>query len=69
MGKPAQAARFQGAARSIKSEVGDGNLSSEIEFVNELESDLQAELGASEVARIFAEVPDLETALLEAFPH
>ncbi len=67
LGDARQAARYMGVVKAIPTPTRDSGMASEATYVAEIVQDLEAALGADEVVKIFADSPDLETALQEAF--
>ncbi len=69
LGDARLAARCMGVVKAIPTPTRDSDMPSEAAYVAEIVQDLEAALGADEMAAIFAHSPDLETALQEVFPE
>lgn len=68
LGRPALAARLLGAVKAIPTPTRDSELVTEVAYVASIEADLIADFGEEKVKQIFANPPDVEQALREAFP-
>jgi tetratricopeptide (TPR) repeat protein len=67
LGQQQLAGRLLGAYKGLTEPTRDGELPTEIAYVDSITRDLEGALGAHELAKIFASAPSQEEALKEAF--